>query len=97
MGHMITAECINCSACEMDCPVRAISPTASQYVIDPAVCMDCAGYYEVPRCVHACPVGACVPERAHYLHRAAALAHRGAGPVVMTRAVPYGRALADVP
>ena len=25
MAFMITAECINCSACEYECPVRAIS------------------------------------------------------------------------
>jgi hypothetical protein len=36
MAYMITAECINCSACEMDCPVRAIMPAASQYACVPA-------------------------------------------------------------
>ncbi len=93
MAHMITAECINCSACEMDCPVRAIGPGPSQFVIDASVCVDCAGYFDVPRCQRVCPVGACVPERAYYLERAAALVNRGSPPVVLTRGAPTGRVL----
>ena len=93
MAYMITAQCINCSACEMDCPVRAIGREASQYVIDSSVCIDCAGYFDEPRCKRACPVDACVPERAHYMHRAAALANRGAPPLVLTRETPLGRVL----
>ena len=83
MPHMITAECINCSACMYDCPVRAIGPGLSQYQIDPIVCVDCNGYFPVPRCVWVCPVNACVPERETYLFKASTLANRGAGPVVL--------------
>jgi len=79
---MITAECINCSACEMDCPVRAISPTASQYVIDPQVCVECEGYFDEPRCKHVCPVNACIPARETYLLKAKALTHRGSPPLI---------------
>lgn len=80
MSYMITAQCINCNACLMDCPVNAISPGPSQYAIDPDVCIDCKGYYPVSRCLAVCPVGACVPEGASYLARAATLAARGRPP-----------------
>ena len=85
---MITAECINCGACELDCPVRAISPAASQFVIDPQVCVECAGYFDVPRCKHVCPVNACVPAREAYLLRASSLANRGAPPLVLSQTAP---------
>lgn len=90
MAHMVTAECVCCAACLFECPVRAITQGPSQYVIDPVVCVDCDGYFDVPRCTWTCPVGACVPERAAYLERARSLAARGAGPVVVTRAQPAG-------
>lgn len=83
MSYMITAECINCSACEYECPVRAISRGPNQYVIDREVCVECDGYFAVPRCKHACPVNACSPLRESYLVKASALANRGAPPVVL--------------
>ena len=86
MAYMITAECINCSACEMDCPVRAITPAPSQYHINPDVCVECDGYYPVPRCKWVCPVNACVPERAAYLLKARTLANRGSAPLVLLAA-----------
>jgi len=79
---MITAECVNCSACERECPVQAITAAADQYVIDPNVCVDCEGYFEEARCKWACPVNACVPERETYLARAATMIVKGAKPVV---------------
>ncbi len=82
MAYMITAECVNCSACEQECPVQAISPAADQYVIDPDVCVDCEGYFEEARCKWACPVNACVPERESYLARAATMIVKGASPVI---------------
>jgi ferredoxin len=93
MAYMITAECINCSSCAMECPVRAISAAPSQYRVDPMVCIECEGYYPVARCRWVCPVDACVPAREGYLHRAAALAGRGAGPIVITAASPAGSPL----
>lgn len=90
MSYMITAECINCSACEMECPVRAISPDASQYIIDPDVCIECEGYFPVARCKWVCPVNACVPERTDYLVRASTLSARGAPPLVLTAEHPFG-------
>lgn len=88
MSYMITAECINCSACELECPVRAISPAANQYRIDPNACVECEGYFAVPRCQHVCPVNACVPERAAYLFKARALTDRGAPPLIYKPAAP---------
>jgi ferredoxin len=82
VAYMITAECVNCSACEQECPVQAISAHADQYVIDPNVCIDCEGYFEEARCKWACPVNACVPERETYLERAATMVVKGAKPVI---------------
>ncbi|MBL8288905.1 MAG: ferredoxin [Rubrivivax sp.] len=81
MAYMISCECINCSACEVECPVRAIAPAASQFVIDARTCVECDGYFPVPRCKSVCPVGACQPERAAYLYKMGALAHRGGAPL----------------
>lgn len=82
MSFMITAECVNCSACDMECPVRAISPAADQYLIDENVCIDCEGYFDVPRCKWVCPVNACVPQRKEYQHRASSLVNKGGRPVI---------------
>ncbi|MCK6579821.1 MAG: 4Fe-4S binding protein [Anaerolineae bacterium] len=90
MSYMITSECINCSACEMECPVRAITAGPSQYVINPNVCIECQGYYPEARCKWACPVDACVPERSSYQFRSASLTNRGAPPVVLTADHPTG-------
>jgi len=80
---MISCECINCSACEFECPVRAIAPGPSQFAIDPATCVECDGYFTVPRCKSVCPVGACSPSREGYLVKMRALANRGAEPLLL--------------
>ncbi|MDZ7271891.1 MAG: YfhL family 4Fe-4S dicluster ferredoxin [candidate division KSB1 bacterium] len=56
MAMKITEECISCGACEPECPVSAISEGDEIYVIDPAVCVECKGHYDSPRCVEVCPV-----------------------------------------
>jgi ferredoxin len=56
MAYKITEECINCGACETDCPVEAISAGDYRYVIDPDACIDCGA------CAESCPVGAPVQE-----------------------------------
>lgn len=56
MPHRISDECTNCGACEPECPVSAISPGDSTYVIDENVCVDCVGYHDEPACVAVCPV-----------------------------------------
>lgn len=81
MAYMISCECINCSACEYECPVRAIAPGPSQFAIEAGTCVECDGYFAVPRCKSVCPVGACQPQREVYLYKMQSLAHRGAPPV----------------
>lgn len=85
MAYMIANECINCGACEFECPVRAIGPGPGQFAIDAAVCVECDGYFPVPRCKAACPVGACQPERAIVLARLLTMQARGAPPVRLGR------------
>jgi len=86
MSYMISMECINCGACEYECPTRAISPAPSQFVIDAAACVECDGHFDVPRCKSACPVAACGPLNAHYLERMRSIAARGINPVVLKAA-----------
>ncbi len=63
MAMKIEAECINCAACEPECPNQAISAAASGdiYVIAPERCTECVGAYDTPRCVEVCPVD-CIPK-----------------------------------
>lgn len=84
MSYMIAAECVNCGACLMDCPVSAIWAGSDRYVIDSEKCVECSGYFAVPRCVAACPVAACTKERMSYLQRSKTLALRGSPPVVLS-------------
>jgi ferredoxin len=61
MALKITEECINCGACEPECPVNAISQGPDIYVIDPDKCVECKGYYDTPQCQSVCPVDCIVP------------------------------------
>ncbi len=56
MSLIIYDECINCDVCEPECPNGAISQGEEIYVIDPALCTECVGHYDVPQCVEVCPV-----------------------------------------
>ena len=60
MATIITEECINCGACEPECPNGAISQGEEIYVIDPALCTECVGHFDTPQCVEVCPVD-CIP------------------------------------
>ena len=53
--RMITDACINCGACEFECPVEAISAGDEYYAIDPSICDGCEGMPEAA-CVAVCPV-----------------------------------------
>ena len=56
MAYKITDACINCGACEPECPVEAISPGDGKYVIDADKCIDCGA------CANVCPVDEPQPE-----------------------------------
>jgi len=62
MATMITEECINCGACEPECPNSAISQGDQFYVIDPALCSECVGFHEKEACAAVCPVDCCIPD-----------------------------------
>ena len=56
MALIITDECINCDVCEPECPNGAISQGEEIYQINPYLCTECVGHYDVPQCVEVCPV-----------------------------------------
>ena len=62
MATFITNDCINCGACEPECPNEAISQGDEVYVIDPARCTECVGYHEREACQDVCPVSCCLPD-----------------------------------
>ncbi|MFN7952454.1 MAG: YfhL family 4Fe-4S dicluster ferredoxin [bacterium] len=62
MSTKITDECINCGACEPECPNNAISEGDDVYVIDPRLCTECVGFFDVEQCAEVCPVDCCVPD-----------------------------------
>ncbi len=66
MAKKITAECINCGACEPECPNEAISQGDPVYVIDVEKCTECVGHYDSPKCLEVCPVdGVIIPDPDH--------------------------------
>src|SRR5271167_3801091 len=80
MATTITSECINCGACEPECPNTAIyaggvpwelngatSPAIAQdiYYIVPSKCTECVGFYDHEACAAVCPVDCCVPDPAN--------------------------------
>ena len=62
MSTMITEECINCGACEPECPNAAISQGPETFVIDPALCTECVGFHGEEACAAVCPVDCCIPD-----------------------------------
>lgn len=62
MSTMITEECINCGACEPECPNEAISAGELVFVIDPLLCTECVGFHDQEACAAVCPVDCCVPD-----------------------------------
>jgi len=77
MATMITAECINCGACEPECPNTAIYQGAAAwqafdgsvhealsseiFYIVPEKCTECVGFHDQEACAAVCPVDCCVP------------------------------------
>ena len=56
MALLINEECINCDVCEPECPNDAITQGEEIYEIDPALCTECVGHFDVPQCQEVCPV-----------------------------------------
>ena len=52
MAHTIGENCVNCGACESECPVGAISEGEGKRVIDGDKCVDCGS------CAAVCPADA---------------------------------------
>ena len=65
MALKITEECINCDVCEPVCPNQAIYMGEQIYEINPELCTECIGHYEIPQCVDICPID-CIPKDDRY-------------------------------
>jgi ferredoxin len=77
MATVITEECINCGACEPECPNTAIYQGGVEYdwlgkkhpalkteifYIVPEKCTECVGFFDHEACAAVCPVDCCVPD-----------------------------------
>ena len=62
MATKITEECINCGACEPECPNEAISEGEDIYIIDANLCTECVGFHDHEACQAVCPVECCIPD-----------------------------------
>jgi ferredoxin len=77
MATVITSECINCGACEPECPNTAIyqggvewelngathAPIATDiFYIVPEKCTECVGFFDHEACAAVCPVDCCIPD-----------------------------------
>jgi len=65
MAFVVTEECINCGACEPECPNQAITAGEERYVIDHEKCTECVGHFEESQCAAVCPVDCCVADADH--------------------------------
>lgn len=76
MATMITADCINCGACEPECPNTAIYQGGVEWEMDgvkhpplaadifyivPEKCTECVGFHDQEACAAVCPVDVCIP------------------------------------
>ena len=62
MATMIASDCINCGACEPECPNNAISQGDPIFVIDPKLCTECVGFHDYEACAAVCPVDVCITD-----------------------------------
>jgi ferredoxin len=77
MATVITEECINCGACEPECPNTAIYEGGAEWELDgkthpalstdyyyivPDKCTECVGFADQEQCAAVCPVDCCVPD-----------------------------------
>ena len=77
MAYLITEDCIDCNACEIECPNNAIygpgvtwdfenkeheALSEDHTYIAYEKCTECVGYYDEPQCVVSCPSDAIIPD-----------------------------------
>lgn len=77
MATVITSECINCGACEPECPNTAIYQGGVEWELDgvthpaiaqdifyivPEKCTECVGFHDHEACNAVCPVDCCIPD-----------------------------------
>ncbi len=92
MATVITSECINCGACEPECPNTAIYQGGVEwdfngakhaalsndiFFIVPEKCTECVGFFDQEACAVVCPVDCCVPDPARPETEAALLQRAG--------------------
>ena len=56
MSLLITDECVNCDACEPECPNKAINQGIEIFEINPKLCTECVGHFDIPQCIEVCPL-----------------------------------------
>ena len=66
MALKISEECINCDVCEPVCPNQAIYMGEQIYEINPNLCTECVGHFDIPQCVDICPID-CIPKDENYV------------------------------
>lgn len=91
MALMITEDCIDCNACEIECPNNAIYAAGVTWdyngeehealsdertYIAYEKCSECVGFYDEPQCVPSCPSEAIVPDPDHQLSQEELLAKK---------------------
>ena len=54
MSLLITDECVNCDACEPECPNKAINQGIEIFEINPKLCTECVGHFDIPQCIERC-------------------------------------------
>jgi ferredoxin len=79
MSLKISEECINCGACQPECPNEAVYASGEDYELNgktlPALsqdfsyivaekCTECVGFHDEPMCASVCPTDACVKDKA---------------------------------
>lgn len=62
MATMIASDCINCGACEPECPNNAITQGDPIFVIDAKLCTECVGFHDYEACAAVCPVDVCITD-----------------------------------
>lgn len=65
MALLIIDDCINCAACEPECPNSAISAGDEIFIVNVDKCTECVGHFDESQCMAVCPVDCIIPDPAH--------------------------------